>query len=91
MRIEPHNLLRCLESLRDIGEVYVIDSQSTDTTTEIARSHGAQVVQVHYHGGWPKKRQWALDTLPFAYDWMLLIDADEALTPELAGEIKAAL
>lgn len=91
VRNEAHNLGRCLESLRNVGEVYVVDSQSTDSTAEIARSHGAKVEQFHYHGGWPKKRQWALDTLPFAHDWVLLIDADEALTPELAGEIKAAL
>ncbi len=91
VRNEAHNLGRCLESLREVGEVYVVDSQSTDATAEIARSHGAKVVQFHYHGGWPKKRQWALNTLPIVHDWVLLIDADEALTPELAGEIKAAL
>ncbi len=91
VRNEAHNLGRCLESLREVGEVYVVDSQSTDATAEIARSHGAKVVQFHYHGGWPKKRQWARNTLPIVHDWVLLIDADEALTPELAGEIKAAL
>ena len=44
-RNEAQNLPRCLESLRGVGEVYVIDSQSTDTTAEIARSMGAKVVQ----------------------------------------------
>ena len=63
VRNEAKNLPRCLQALRDVGEVYVIDSQSTDDTVEIARSHGAQVVQFHYQGGWPKKRQWAMDTL----------------------------
>lgn len=91
VRNEARNLPRCLESLREVGEVYVIDSQSTDSTVEIARSFGAKVVQFHYRGGWPKKRQWALDTLPFAYDWILLLDADEALTPELVEEIKAVI
>src|ERR1700732_694790 len=80
VRNEAKNLPRCLQALRDVGEVYVIDSQSTDDTVEIARSHGAQVVQFHYQGGWPKKRQWALNTLPIAYDWVLLLDADEVLT-----------
>src|SRR5438105_7560777 len=88
VRNEAHNLPRCLQALRDVGEIYVIDSQSEDETVEIARSYGAKVVQFHYRGGWPKKRQWALDTLPLAYDWVLLIDADEVLTPELAEEIK---
>jgi len=91
VRNEARNLPRCLESLRGAGEVYVIDSQSADDTVEIARSFGAQLVQFHYQGGWPKKRQWAIDTLPLAYDWIFLVDADEALTPELAEEIKQAI
>jgi len=91
VRNEAHNLPRCLESLQGAGEVYVVDSQSSDRTADVARSFGAQVVQFHYRGGWPKKRQWALDTLPLNYEWVLLVDADEALTPELAAEIRAAM
>ena len=91
VRNEAHNLRRCLESLREAGEVYVVDSGSTDETVEIARAFTAKVVQFHYHGGWPKKRQWAMDTLPLAYEWVLLMDADEALTPELADEIRQAV
>ena len=90
-RNEGRNLPRCLESLRDVGEVYVIDSQSTDATVQIAQSYGAHVVQFHYQGGWPKKRQWAMESLPLAYDWISLVDADEALTPELASEIRRAI
>src|SRR2546425_11982752 len=91
VRNEARNLPRCLESLRDVGEVYVVDSQSTDATAEIARSYGAQLMQFHYQGGWPKKRQWAMESLPLAHDWIFLVDADEALTPELAEEIKQAI
>ncbi|MFY9659811.1 MAG: glycosyltransferase family 2 protein [Terriglobales bacterium] len=91
VRNEAHNLRRCLESLQSVGEVYVIDSQSTDDTVAIAQSCGAQVVQFHYAGGWPKKRQWAMDTLPLAYDWILLLDADEVLTHDLAEEIQKAI
>jgi glycosyltransferase involved in cell wall biosynthesis len=90
-RNEAKNLPRCLRTLQDFAEVYVIDSQSTDDTAEIARSHGAQVEQFHYRGGWPKKRQWAMDTLPIAHDWILLLDADEVLTPELTNEIRSAV
>jgi len=90
-RNEARNLPRCLQSLHGAGEVYVIDSQSEDETSEIARSFGAKVVQFQYHGGWPKKRQWAMDTLSFAYDWILLLDADEAFSPELAAEIEQAV
>jgi len=88
VRNEAKNLPRCLEALGDAGEVIVVDSQSTDATVEIAREFGAQVVQFHYQGGWPKKRQWAMETLPLAYDWILLLDADEVVTPELAVEIR---
>ena len=90
-RNEARNLPRCLQSLRAVGEVYVIDSQSNDATVEIAKSYGAKVVQFHYQGGWPKKRQWAMETLPFAYDWIFLVDADEALTPELTAEIRQVI
>jgi glycosyltransferase involved in cell wall biosynthesis len=90
-RNEEKNLPRCLEALKSIGEVYVIDSGSIDATPEIARSYGAKVVQFHYRGGWPKKRQWAMDNLPLAFDWIFLVDADEALTPELEGEIRRAI
>jgi len=88
VRNEARNLPRCLAALGDMAEIFVVDSQSTDATVEIARSHGAQVVQFHYQGGWPKKRQWAMDNLPLANDWILLLDADEVLTPELAAEIR---
>jgi glycosyltransferase involved in cell wall biosynthesis len=88
---EARNMARCLASLRGVGEVYVIDSQSSDDTAEIARSFGARVIQFHYDGGWPKKRQWAMDTLPLSYEWVFLVDADEALTPELADEIRQAI
>jgi glycosyltransferase involved in cell wall biosynthesis len=91
VRNEGGNLACCLESLRGVGEVYVVDSQSSDDTVEIACSYGAKLVQFHYAGGWPKKRQWAMDKLPLAYDWIFLIDADEALTPELAQEMREAI
>ncbi|MFZ0561827.1 MAG: glycosyltransferase family 2 protein [Terriglobales bacterium] len=91
VRNEARNLPRCLEALAGVGEVYVIDSQSSDDTIAIAEAHGANVIQFHYAGGWPKKRQWAMDTLPLAYDWILLLDADEVLTPDLVKEIKRAI
>jgi glycosyltransferase involved in cell wall biosynthesis len=90
-RNEEKNLPRCLDALRDVGEVWVIDSQSIDATPEIARTFGAKVVQFHYQGGWPKKRQWAMETLSFGFDWILLVDADEVLTPQLAQEIRSAI
>src|SRR5712671_6898280 len=90
-RNEARHLQRCLEGIRRFSEVYVVDSESTDSTVEVARGFGAKVVQFHYHGGWPKKRQWALDSLPFANEWVLLLDADEVLTPDLTDEIEEAI
>jgi glycosyltransferase involved in cell wall biosynthesis len=91
VRNEARNLPRCLQGLEDFGEVLVVDSQSSDDTVEIARAHGAQVVQFHYRGGWPKKRQWAMDSLPIGNDWILLLDADEVVTSELLEEIRTAV
>src|SRR3979490_2045645 len=91
VRNEARNLPRCLESLSGAGEAYVMDSQTTDDTAAIEKSHGAKVVQFRYAGGWPKKRQWAMDTLPLQYDWILLLDADEVLTPDLVKEMQRAL
>src|SRR5437660_5629528 len=91
VRNEEKNLPRCLEALCSVGEVFVIDSESSDDTPEIARSFGAKLVQFHYQGGWPKKRQSAMENLPLELDWILLVDADEALTPELVEEIRGAI
>ena len=90
-RNEARHLSRCLEAARLCSEIYVVDSQSADETVEIARTFHAKVVQFHYEGGWPKKRQWALDSLPFENEWVLLLDADEVLTPELADEVEHAI
>ena len=91
VRNEAKNLPRCLASVGEFAEVYVVDSQSIDSTIEIAREYGAQVVQFHYQGGWPKKRQWAMDNLPITCDWILLLDADEVLTANLISEIRSAV
>src|SRR5579864_8199774 len=90
-RNEARHLARCLDAVRRFSEVYVVDSHSTDSTVEIARAFGAGVVQFDYHGGWPKKRQWALDSLPLENDWVLLLDADEVLTTDLCNEIGEAI
>ena len=72
-------MVRCLESVPWVDEVFVVDSQSTDRTSSIAQGHGAKVVQFEYKGGWPKKKNWALENLPFSHEWVLILDADECL------------
>lgn len=88
---EERNLAACLASVAFADEVWVVDSHSTDRTGEIAREHGAQLVQFDYDGGFPKKKNWALANLPFKHEWILLLDADERVTPELEEEIEAIL
>jgi glycosyltransferase involved in cell wall biosynthesis len=85
---EADNLRRCLPALSWADEVYVVDSQSTDRTSEVAGDHGAAVVQFHFSGTYPKKKNWALENLPFRNEWVLIVDADEVVVPELAGEIE---
>ena len=86
---EESNIGRCLRSVSWISESFVVDSQSTDKTTKIAEELGARVVQFNYSGGWPKKKNWALENLPFSYEWVLILDADECLPPEAETEIKS--
>lgn len=89
---EERNLRRCLAPL--VGwadQILIVDSQSTDRTLEIAGEFGAEVLQFHYQGGWPKKRQWALDNHTWRNDWILLLDADEILLPEIKAEIEKAV
>ncbi len=62
--------------------VWVVDSGSTDRTVEIARSMGAEVVHRDWLG-YAGQKNWALDTLPIEAPWVLIIDADESVTPEL--------
>jgi glycosyltransferase involved in cell wall biosynthesis len=85
---EEANLARCLESVPWVDEVFVVDSQSKDHTGSIAQEHGAKVVQFEYKGGWPKKKNWALENLPFSHEWVLILDADECLPPEAEEEIR---
>ena len=85
---EAANLARCLESVAWADEIFVVDSQSTDASAEIAERHGARVVQFHFNGTWPKKKNWALDNLPFKHEWVFILDADETLPPEAREEIR---
>ncbi len=68
-------------------EVLVVDSRSTDDTVARAERLGACVVQFQFDGRWPKKKNWALENLPFKNRWVFILDADEVLPPEAAAEI----
>ncbi len=84
---EEDNLPRLLDSLSLIGvphEVVVVDAFSQDRTVEIARSRGARVYQRRWEG-YRKQREFALSLARGR--WVLFLDADEWLTPEIAREI----
>lgn len=88
---EEANLARCLAALGPAARLLLLDSHSTDRSAQIARHHGCEVVQFDYRGGYPKKRQWALETLEIATDWVLLLDADEVVPDALWCELKEAI
>ena len=86
---EERIIRRCLESVSFADErVVVIDSRSSDATDEIAREMGARVIEHAYQGD-VEQKNFALAQA--SRDWILSIDADEALTEPLAREIRALL
>ena len=91
IRNEAANLPRCLDSIRWADEIFVVDSQSTDDSARIAQQNGARVEQFHFNGTWPKKKNWALENLPFRNDWVFILDADEVLPPEAQSEFADAI
>ncbi len=91
IRNEAANLPKCLAALKAVERVIVVDSGSTDGSDELCRNAGAELVQFDYAGGYPKKRQWAMDTIPIHSEWTLLLDADEVVPAELWSEIGAAI
>jgi len=91
IRNEAGNLPRCLASITWADEIFVVDSQSTDGSIEIAETNGARVVQFKFNGTWPKKKNWALENLPFRNEWVFILDADEVLPPEAEAEFSTAI
>ena len=88
---EAANIGRCLAALGHAARVIVLDSGSSDRTSDIARSFGAEVIQFEYGGGYPKKRQWALENIAIHTEWILFLDADEVVPAELWGEIESVV
>jgi len=81
--IEP-----CLDSLAFADEIVVVDSSSSDATAELAARKGARVVQKEWLG-FGRQKQFAVEQA--SHDWVLCVDADERVSPELARSIQAAL
>lgn len=84
---EERNLPFCLAALRGLpARVFVVDSGSADRTVEIAREYGCAVYD-HSFLTHSEQWRWALDNLPLGGDWLLAIDADQLLTPELCASV----
>lgn len=88
---EEKNLASCLESIAPLqAKMVIVDSGSTDATLAIAAKHGVQVF-LHAFESHSKQWNWALENLPRENEWVLALDADHRLTPELAQEILSVL
>lgn len=86
---EELNLPTTLDSVKGWARnVFVVDSGSTDRTEQIAREAGAHFVH-HAWEGYARQKNWALANLPFEAKWVMIIDADEAVSPSLREEILA--
>jgi glycosyltransferase involved in cell wall biosynthesis len=81
---EERNIERAIASLRCCDEILVVDSGSTDQTVEIALRHGARVLRCPWRGYAAQKNYAAAEAV---HDWILSIDADEAVSEELEAEI----
>jgi glycosyltransferase involved in cell wall biosynthesis len=86
---EVKHLARCLASVKGLTEkIYIIDSFSSDRTIEIAGSFGAVCLEHKWENNQARQFNWALENLPEKHEWILRLDADEYLLPELVDEIK---
>ena len=81
---EEQNLPRAIESLRCCDEILIVDSGSTDRTVEIAEKFGARVIEANWRG-YAGQKNYASEQA--THDWILSIDAVEALSEDLEGEI----
>lgn len=90
---EELSISRALYSLQWCDEVFVVDSGSTDKTLDIARSFGATILHHKQSTSFEitRQRNWALNHPSIKTDWVLFIDADEEVTPNLQAEIKSTL
>lgn len=89
---EELHIRRCLENVLPFAKkVFVVDCFSTDKTKEIASHLGAVVVEHAWPGNQAEQFNWALDNLPVSTEWVLRLDADEYLLPELVEELREKL
>ena len=81
---EERNIARAIESLRCADEILIVDSGSTDRTVELARNLGARIIEDNWRG-YSAQKNWAAEHA--SNEWILSLDADEALSEALEAEI----
>jgi glycosyltransferase involved in cell wall biosynthesis len=86
-RNESAHILACIESLRCADDILVFDSFSDDDTVALAQKVGVRVIQ-HPFENYASQRNAALDAVKAQADWVLFVDSDERVTPELAAEVR---
>lgn len=88
---ESIHLPRALDHVRSFArEIFVIDSYSTDNTAELAKAGGAKVLE-HPFQNYARQFEWALENAAITTDWVMRLDADEIIEPDLADEIRIRL
>ncbi|SDQ31657.1 Glycosyltransferase involved in cell wall bisynthesis [Pseudoxanthomonas sp. CF385] len=85
---EASNIARCLDSVPFVAEKLIVDSGSTDDTIAIAQAHGARVVRQDWLGFGPQRN---FASTQASHDWILVLDADEFLSAELAADLQREL
>lgn len=83
---EEVNLERCFASVSWCDDIVVLDSYSTDRTESIARAAGVKFVQRTFDD-YASQRNFGLSKIDYKHSWILMLDADEVVTPELKDEI----
>src|SRR3972149_4983108 len=87
---EEKNLAKCLDTVQDLAdEIVIVDGTSSDKTVEIAKKYGARVIVRENPKIFHINKQIAIDAA--TKDWILQLDADEHLTPQLTAEIKSEI
>lgn len=89
---EEIHIERCIRSVKEIAkEIFLVDCFSSDHTKAIAEQFGAIVIQKNWPGNQAIQMNWALENLPIKTKWVLRLDADEYLLPELVEELQQKL
>ena len=87
---EADNLPRCLEAIKGLGDIVVVDSGSTDGTQDIAKKNGARLYE-HKFEGFGRQRNWAIENCEPKRPWIIFLDADEVATPEFRNAVESAI